>query len=158
MHILVESSCTSVETSINVAVRYNSTSKLKKINENYEGLGTCEAVRMCVCGLPVIVFSSASHYPVINITPRECRAPIPLHVAFNQSSAGYYNAVTFKNDPPIPSTSQWSATAYHYNPPPTNLTYPWEGQQGFIQGGAPWDSPPPQLEFPPPQNLKIVMS
>ena len=59
-------------------------------------------------GLPVIVFSSASHYPVINIKPRECRAPIPLYVAFNQSSAGHYNAVTFKNDPPIPSTSQHS--------------------------------------------------
>lgn len=50
-------------------------------------------------GLPIIVFSSAYHYPVINIIPRVCKASIPLYVAFNQSGAGHYDAVS------IPATS-----------------------------------------------------
>ena len=54
VHILVESCCTSVETSIGVA---NSTSKLKNFNKNYEGLGTCEAVRS----------TSVSNYTIIII-------------------------------------------------------------------------------------------
>ena len=53
-------------------------------------------------GLPIIVFSSANHYLVINIAPRVCRAPIPLYVAFNQSGAGHYDAVS------IPATSMSS--------------------------------------------------
>ena len=45
-------------------------------------------------GLPIIVFSSASHYPVINIAPQVCKVSIPLYIAFNQSGAGHYDAVS----------------------------------------------------------------
>ena len=41
--------------------------------------------------------SSAHHYPVINISPRVCKAAIPLYAAFNQCGAGHYDAVVFKN-------------------------------------------------------------
>ena len=44
-------------------------------------------------GLPIIIFSSASHYPIINIAPRVCRASLPLYVAFNQTGAGHYDAL-----------------------------------------------------------------
>ena len=47
-------------------------------------------------GLPIVIFSSALHYPIIHVSPRVCRAAIPLYVAFNQSGAGHYNAVLFK--------------------------------------------------------------
>ena len=61
-------------------------------------------------GLPIIIFSSACHYPVINITPRVCKVSIPIYVAFNQSGAGHYDAVSFKDDIPAhtvpPSISQ----------------------------------------------------
>ena len=53
-------------------------------------------------GLPVIVFSSASHYPIINITP--CAA-IPLYVAFNQVGASHYDTVCFNEDIHPTSTS-----------------------------------------------------
>ena len=45
-------------------------------------------------GLPVIIFSSAHHYPLIYITPRDCKVPVPLFIAFNQANAGHYDAVT----------------------------------------------------------------
>ncbi len=48
-------------------------------------------------GLPVIVFSSAHHHPLIYTTPRVCNASIPLYVAFNQANAGHYDAVTFRD-------------------------------------------------------------
>ena len=54
-----------------------------------------------VLGLPIIIFSSAHHYPVINISPRVCRAAIPLYVAFNQSGAGHYDAVELKKKVPL---------------------------------------------------------
>lgn len=54
-------------------------------------------------GLPIIIFSSASHYPVINIAPRVCKASLLLYVAFNQSGAGHYDAVSFKHHTPLPS-------------------------------------------------------
>ena len=57
-----------------------------------------------VLGLPVIVFCSASHYPIINITQRACAAAIPLYVAFNQVGVGHYDAVCFNRDihqPPL---------------------------------------------------------
>ena len=54
-------------------------------------------------GLPIIIFSSASHYPVISIAPRVCRASLPLYVAFNQSGPGHYDAVSFKTHTPTPS-------------------------------------------------------
>ena len=54
-------------------------------------------------GLPIIIFSSASHYPIINIAPRVCRASLPLYVAFNQTGAGRYDAVSFKSYTPTPS-------------------------------------------------------
>lgn len=46
--------------------------------------------------IPVVIFSSADHYPVINITPRVCKVPVPLFVAFNQAGAGHYDAISFK--------------------------------------------------------------
>lgn len=46
-------------------------------------------------GLPIIVFSSAAHYPVINIVPRVFKLSIPLYIAFNQAGAGHYDAVLF---------------------------------------------------------------
>ena len=49
-------------------------------------------------GLPVVVFSSASYSPVINITPRACVAAIPLYVAFNHVGAGHYDAVSFNRE------------------------------------------------------------
>ena len=51
-------------------------------------------------GLPIIIFSSASHYPVINSAPRVCRASLLLYVAFNQTGAGL---VPFKSYTPRPS-------------------------------------------------------
>ena len=51
-----------------------------------------------VLGLPIIVFSSAHHYPIINISPRVCKAAIPLYLAFNQCGAGHYDAVVLKTE------------------------------------------------------------
>ena len=48
-------------------------------------------------GLPIIIFSSASHYPIISIAPRACRASLPLYIAFNQAGPGHYDAVSFKS-------------------------------------------------------------
>ena len=48
-------------------------------------------------GIPVIVFSSAHHYPIVYITPRVCRNPTPLYVGFNQAGAGHYDAVVFND-------------------------------------------------------------
>ena len=45
--------------------------------------------------LPIIVFSSALHYPVVYTTPRVCHVSIPLYVAFNQAGAGHYSALSF---------------------------------------------------------------
>ena len=59
-------------------------------------------------GLPVIIFSSAHHYPLIYITPRFCKISVPLYVAFNQAGAGHYNAVTFDtldNNPQLLSSN-----------------------------------------------------
>ena len=56
-------------------------------------------------GLPIIVFSSANHYPVVNIAPRVCRVSIPLYIAFNQAGAGHYDAVLFKTSQ-TPSMTQ----------------------------------------------------
>ena len=39
--------------------------------------------------IPVIVFSSALHPPIIYITPRICTASTPLYAAFNQHGAGH---------------------------------------------------------------------
>ena len=48
--------------------------------------------------LPIIVFSSALHYPVVYTTPRVCHVSIPLYVAFNQAGAGHYSALSFQCD------------------------------------------------------------
>ena len=48
--------------------------------------------------IPVVIFSSANHYPIINVTPRVCKVPVPLFVAFNQAGAGHYDAIAFKGD------------------------------------------------------------
>ena len=49
--------------------------------------------------IPVIVFSSALHHPIIYITPRRCTASTPLYAAFNQHGAGHYDAVTYSELP-----------------------------------------------------------
>ena len=46
--------------------------------------------------LPIVVFSSAHHLPVVYTTPRVCKTSISLFVAFNQANAGHYDAVTLK--------------------------------------------------------------
>ncbi len=56
-------------------------------------------------GLPIIVFSSASHYPVISVTPRVCTVSIPLYIALNHAGPGHYDAVSFKNYLSSPSNS-----------------------------------------------------
>ena len=59
-------------------------------------------------GLPVIIFSSAYHYPLIYITPRFCKISVPLYVAFNQAGTGHYDAVTFDtldNNPQLLSSN-----------------------------------------------------
>ena len=48
--------------------------------------------------LPIIVFSSALHYPVVYTTPRVCHVSIPLYVAFNQAGTGHYSALSFQCD------------------------------------------------------------
>ena len=48
--------------------------------------------------LPIIVFSSALHYPVVYTTPRVCHVSIPLYVAFNQAGPGHYSALSFRSD------------------------------------------------------------
>ena len=47
-------------------------------------------------GVPIVVFSFASHYPVINVTPRVCEVPVPLYIAYNQAGPGHYDGVSFK--------------------------------------------------------------
>ncbi len=50
-------------------------------------------------GIPVIIFSSAHHYPIICITPRVCRISTPLYIAYNQFDAGlHYDAVLLNDD------------------------------------------------------------
>ena len=46
-------------------------------------------------GLPLIIFTSNIHQPVISITPRHVRAAAPLFLVFNQAGAGHYDAVEF---------------------------------------------------------------
>ena len=51
-----------------------------------------------ILSIPIIVFSSALHYPVVYTTPRICHSPIPLYLAFNQSGAGHYSALSFQQN------------------------------------------------------------
>lgn len=50
-----------------------------------------------VLGLPIIVFSSAMHYPIINIVARVFKLSAPLYIAFSQCGAGHYDAVSFRS-------------------------------------------------------------
>ncbi len=59
--------------------------------------------------LPIIVFSSGLHYPVVYTTPRDCQVSIPLYVAFNQAGAGHYSAVSFCNEETTQQESSISA-------------------------------------------------
>ena len=52
-------------------------------------------------GLPFIVFTSSIYQPVITITPRHLKIPIPVYLAFNQSGAGHYNDVVLCDDDQI---------------------------------------------------------
>ena len=49
-------------------------------------------------GLPFIVFTSSIYQPVITITPRHLKVPIPVYLAFNQSGAGHYDGVVVCDD------------------------------------------------------------
>ena len=49
-----------------------------------------------VLTIPIIVFSSALHHPIIYISPRKCTISAPLYAAYNQHGAGHYDAITFK--------------------------------------------------------------
>lgn len=71
-------------------------------------------------GLPVIIFSSTSHYPIINnIVPRTFKSSIPLYIAFNQAGAGHYDAVSFRSSPQAPINGEercsWGKSAKHYS-------------------------------------------
>ena len=76
-------------------------------------------------GLPIIVFPSASHYPVINIAPRVCRVSIPLFV-HSFLSPGHYDAVSFTTFYQTPSMTQPSTTETpsmtEQSPVETNIT------------------------------------
>ena len=43
-------------------------------------------------GLPLIIFTSNIHQPIISITPRHIRAASPLFLVFNEAGAGHYDA------------------------------------------------------------------
>ena len=55
--------------------------------------------------LPIFVFSSIDHYPVINVTPRNIVIPVPVFIAYNQYGSGHYDGVVFGLDHPIPISS-----------------------------------------------------
>ena len=65
-------------------------------------------------GIPIIVFSSAAHYPVINITPRVCHLSVPLYVAFNQAGAGHYDAVIENSNPSTSSRDALPKITYKH--------------------------------------------
>ena len=44
-------------------------------------------------GIPITVFSSMTHYPVININPRHMNVPLPVFIAYNHSGCGHYDGV-----------------------------------------------------------------
>ncbi|SMN12541.1 hypothetical protein SPBRAN_1617 [uncultured Candidatus Thioglobus sp.] len=44
--------------------------------------------------LPIIVFTSIQHHPVINILPREVANPVTLCIAYNQYGPGHYDGLT----------------------------------------------------------------
>lgn len=52
--------------------------------------------------LPIIVFSSIEHYPVINVTPRSIALPVPVFIAYNQYGSGHYDGVIQSLNHPIP--------------------------------------------------------
>ena len=55
-------------------------------------------------GLPLIVFTSSNCQSVITITSRHLNVPIPLHLAFNHSGAGHYDAaVSCDSEPSLRS-------------------------------------------------------
>ena len=63
-------------------------------------------------GLPFIIFSSSMCQPVITITPRHLKSPIPIYLAFNQSGAGHYDSVVLCASPikplAVPSSTRIS--------------------------------------------------
>ena len=53
-------------------------------------------------GLPIVIFYSALHYPIIHVSPRVCRAAIPLCIAIwcrPLLFKGSLNVITSKSDP-----------------------------------------------------------
>lgn len=44
--------------------------------------------------LPIVVMTQMDNLPVLPITPRDCMQCMPIFIAFDQSSAGHYDAVT----------------------------------------------------------------
>jgi hypothetical protein len=49
-------------------------------------------------GIPVVVFSSALHHPVIFITPRAIQVSVPILLAFTQYGPGHYSGICTKDD------------------------------------------------------------
>ena len=49
-------------------------------------------------GVPLIIFSSSASHPVITITPRQLKIPVPLYLAYNQYGAGHYDAAVLYDD------------------------------------------------------------
>ena len=59
-----------------------------------------------ISNVPIIIFSSALHHPIIYISPRRCTVSAPLYAAFNQHGERHYNAITFQEH----STSSTTAS------------------------------------------------
>ena len=49
-------------------------------------------------GIPVVIFSSAIHHPIIFITPRVIQLSVPIFVAFTQYGPGHYSGICAADD------------------------------------------------------------
>ena len=51
-----------------------------------------------VLGIPVVVFSSAMHHPIIFITPIVLQVSVPIYLAFMQFGPGHYSGICAADD------------------------------------------------------------
>ena len=49
-------------------------------------------------GIPVVVFSSAMHHPIIFITPKVLQVSVPIYLAFMQFGPGHYSGICAADD------------------------------------------------------------
>lgn len=49
-------------------------------------------------GIPIVVFSSALHHPIIFITPKVLQVSVPIYVAFLQYGPGHYSGICAADD------------------------------------------------------------